>query len=153
MRYEQRRHARFIHADADAVARDAWLRYFEYSIANAVSIADADLVIRKPFDSEVFTELTKSKITAAQNALPVVVRIHLVDKHSAVFPSVTSEVALPITVDVELAHHGPSRKRRFPDCGSDNFAVPRYIARKAGIYRDQASHLYLFEIRDTAWIG
>ena len=47
MFYEQGCHPRFIHADADAIARHAWLRYFKFSTTDAVSIADAHLVIRK----------------------------------------------------------------------------------------------------------
>ena len=77
MFYEQGRHPRLIHADADAVARHAWLGYFKYRITNAVSIANADLVIRKSVNSEVFSELAKSKVVAAQKALPVMVRIQL----------------------------------------------------------------------------
>src|SRR5208337_3422567 len=69
MRNEQGRHPRFIHANADAVARYAWLRYFKFSSTNTVSITDAHLVVRKPFDGKVFSELTESKITAAQKAL------------------------------------------------------------------------------------
>src|SRR6202142_220375 len=88
MRYEQRWHTRLVHADGDAVARHAWLRYFKFSTTDAVSIADAHLVIRKALHREVFSELTESKITAAQKALPVVVRLHLVDKYGAVLPSV-----------------------------------------------------------------
>jgi len=80
MCYEQRRHSRFIHANADAVASHARLCYFKNRITNAVSITDADLVIRKRFDSEVFAELTETKITATQEALPVMVGVHLVDK-------------------------------------------------------------------------
>src|ERR1700690_215785 len=134
MRYEQRWHTRLVHADGDAVARHAWLRYFKFSTTDAVSIADAHLVIRKALHREVFSELTESKITAAQKALPVVVRLHLVDKYGAVLPSVTGEIALRITIDIEFAHHSPSRNRRFPDCGSDRFAVPSDVARKADIY-------------------
>jgi hypothetical protein len=65
MRHEQRWHASLIHADADAVARHAWLRYFKFSTTDAVSIADAHLVVRKSLDGEVFSELTESKIVAA----------------------------------------------------------------------------------------
>jgi hypothetical protein len=115
MCHEKRRHARLVHADADAVARDAWLRYLKFSSANAVSIADAHLVIRKPLHREVFAELTESKITAAQKALPVMVRIHLVDEYGALLPSVTGEIGLRIAVDIEFAHHAPSINWRFPD--------------------------------------
>jgi len=107
MRYEQGCHPWFIHANADAVARHPWLRYFKFSTTDAVSIADADLVIRKSLNGEVFSELAESKIVADQKALPVVVRIHLVDEYGAVLPAVT--------IDIEFAHHSPSINWRFPD--------------------------------------
>ena len=113
--YEQRRHTRFIHADADAVACHAWLRYFKFSTTNAVAIADAHIVISKSLDGEVFAELAESKITAAQKTLPVTVRIHLVDEYGALLPTAPGEIGLRITVDVEFAHHSPSINWRFPD--------------------------------------
>ncbi len=115
MFYKQRWHPRFIHADADAVARHARLRYLKFSVPNAVPIADADLVIKKTLDREIFSKLAESKITAAQKALPVMVGIHLVDKYGAVLAAVTGKIGLRITLDVELAHYSPSRHRRFPD--------------------------------------
>jgi len=42
------------------------------------------LVIQRPLPREVFAELTESKIVAAQEALPVMVRIHRVDKYGMV---------------------------------------------------------------------
>ena len=44
---EQSCHARFIHANADAVASYARLRHFKYRVTNAVAIANADLVIEE----------------------------------------------------------------------------------------------------------
>jgi hypothetical protein len=134
MCYEQGCHPRLVHADADAVARHAWLRYFKYSATDAVSIANADLVIGKSLNREVFSELAESEIVAAQEMFPVMVRIHLVDEYGAVLPAVTGEIGLRITIDIELAHHSPSRNRRFPDCGSDSFAVPCHVAWKTDIY-------------------
>jgi len=86
MFYEQGWHPRFIHADADAVARYARLCHFKYRVTDAVSIADGHLVIRKSLDGEVFSELAESKIVAVQEALPAMVRIHLVDEYGAVLP-------------------------------------------------------------------
>jgi len=108
MRYEQGCHPRFIHANTDAVARYARLCDLKYRITNAVSIADADLVIKKSLNGEVFSELAESKIVAAQKALPVMVRIHLVDEYGAVLPSVARQVGLRITLNIEFAHHSPS---------------------------------------------
>ena len=115
MRYEQCRHPRFIHANTDAVARYARLRYFKFSTTDAVSIADAHLVIKKSIDCEVFPELAEGKIVAGEKALPVMVRIHLVDEYGAVLPSVTRQIGLRIAIDIQLAHQSPSINRRFPD--------------------------------------
>jgi hypothetical protein len=104
MRYKKRWQTRFIHPNTDAVARHARLRYFKLRRTDAVSIADADLVIKKSLDGEVFSELAESKIVAAQGALPVMVRIHLVDEYSAVLPAMTFQIGLRITIDIELAH-------------------------------------------------
>jgi hypothetical protein len=115
MCYQQRWHSRFIHANADPIARHPWLRYFKYRTTDAVSITDVHFVIRKSVDGEVFPELAENKIVAAQKALPVMVRIHLVDEYGAVLPAVTGEIALCITIDIEPAHHSPSINWRFPD--------------------------------------
>jgi hypothetical protein len=115
MGYEQGCHPRFIHANADAVARHAGLRYFKYRTTDAVSVADAHLAIRQSLDGEVFSELAESEIVTAQETLPVMVRIHLVDEDSAVLPSMTGEIGLRITIDIELVHHAPSINRTFPD--------------------------------------
>ena len=134
MRYKQRRHTRLVHTDADAVARYAGLRYFKFSITDAISIADAHLVIRQSLDGEVFSELAESEIVATQKALPVMVRIHLVDKYGAVLPAVTRKIGLRIALDIELAHHSSSINWGFPDRRPDRFAVPYHVARKADIY-------------------
>jgi hypothetical protein len=107
--------SRFIHANTDAVARHAWLRYFKFSTTDAVSITDAHLVIRKSLDGEVFSELAESKIVATPKALPVMVRIHLVDAYGAVLPSVARQIGLRIALNIESAHHPPSINWRFPD--------------------------------------
>jgi hypothetical protein len=60
-------------------------------------------------------------------------RVHR-KKNGALLTAVTGEIGLRITIDIELAHHSPSRDRRFPDCGSDRFAVPCHVARKADVY-------------------
>jgi hypothetical protein len=115
MCYEQGCHPRFIHANADAVARYARLRDFKFSITDAVSIADAHLVIRKSLDGKVFSELAERKIVAAQKALPVMVRIHLVDEYGALLPTMTSDIALRIALNIESAHHSAPIDRRFPN--------------------------------------
>ena len=68
MCYEKGGHARFIHANADAVACHARLRYFELSAADAESIADADLAIRKSINGEVFLRMAEDKAATSEEA-------------------------------------------------------------------------------------
>jgi hypothetical protein len=134
MCYEKRRHTRFIHADADAVARHARLCYFKFSTTNAVAIADADLVIRKSLDGEVFSELAKDEVIPSENAFPVVIGVHLINKNGALLPTVTAEIALRIANNVGLAHHLSSLNWTFPDRGTDSLSVPCHVARQTDIY-------------------
>jgi len=59
---KQCRHPRLIHADANAVARYARLCHLKYRITNAVSITDANFVIRKALHCEVLAELAETEI-------------------------------------------------------------------------------------------
>ena len=71
MRHQEGRDPRIIHANPDAIAGHAWLRHLEQRIADAIPVADADLVIRKALDREVLAELAEGKIVAAERALPI----------------------------------------------------------------------------------
>src|SRR5258706_395995 len=73
MFYEQGCRPRFIHANTDAVARYARLCHFKYRITNAVAIANADLVIRKLLNSEVFSELAEDEVFTSEKAFPVLI--------------------------------------------------------------------------------
>jgi hypothetical protein len=61
------------------------LRNFEQSAADAIAIADADLAVGEAFHREVLSELPECEIGSLQFTLPIVIGIHLVDKHSPVF--------------------------------------------------------------------
>src|SRR5262245_9112276 len=131
MCYEQGGHPRFIHANADAVARYARLCHFKRRITNVVSITNADLVISKSLNSEVLAELAKTKIIAAKEVFPVMVGIHLVDEYGALLPSVTGKIRLRVTINIEPAYHPPPLGRKFPNRGSDRLAIPTHFAWKA----------------------
>ena len=131
---EKSRHPRLIHADANAEARYSRLRYFKFSIADAVSISDADFAVVQTFDREVFTKLAEDKITAAKKLLPVAVRIHLVHEYGAILATVPIQVGLPVANDIQLAHHLPSFNGTLPDGSAHSLAVPRYVAWKPDIH-------------------
>ena len=101
---EQRGDARVVHADPDAVAGDARLGDLEDGGADPVAVADADLVVAQPLDGEVLAELSVDEVVPAELALPVAVRVDLVDEHGALLAAVPGEVALAVAVDVEPAH-------------------------------------------------
>jgi hypothetical protein len=134
LRYEQGWHPRFIHANTDAVARNARLRRFKYRVTNAISIANTDLTVSEPFNSKVFSELAEDKVVASEEALPVVIGIHLINKNGALLPTMPGEIALPIAGNIELAHHCSVRHWRFPYPGADRLTVPHHIAWKTDIY-------------------
>ena len=55
---QQAGHLRLTQANADPVAGDSRLRYLKHCPANAVAVADADLVVTKALDGQVLAELT-----------------------------------------------------------------------------------------------
>jgi hypothetical protein len=100
LRYEQGRHPRFLHANADAVARYARRRHFEYRITDAVAIADEDLVISELLNREIFSELAEDEVIPSEKAFPVVIRIHLIHKNGALLPTMTGEIALAVADNI-----------------------------------------------------
>jgi hypothetical protein len=134
MCYEQGWHSRFIHANADAIARHSGLCHFEYRVTNAVAIPNANLVVREFLNSEVFSELAEDEVVSSEKALPVVIGVHLIDKNCALLPTMTGEIRLRVADNIELAHHPAAFHRRFPDRGTDSLTVPCHVAWKANIY-------------------
>jgi hypothetical protein len=134
-------HARLVHANAYAVAGYPGLCHFEHRLADAVSIANADLVVGKSFNRKIFSELAETEIIALKEMLPVVVRIHLVYEHGTLLPTVTGEIGLCIAVDVQPAHHPSILNGKLPDRCSHSCAVPCDLARKTDIEREQSGHL------------
>jgi hypothetical protein len=119
MRHEKRRHTRFVHADADAVTGDAGLGDLEESGADAIAVADADLVIGEAFDCEVFAELTEGEVISAELLFPVAIGFGLIDEDGALLASVACEIALAVAVDVETANQAAALNRSLPDRGVD----------------------------------
>ena len=130
---EQGWHARFVHANADAVACYAGLRHFKCRITDAVAIANADLVIRKSLNGEVFAELAKNEVFTSEKAPPLMIRIRLINKNGALLTTMTGEIGLGVANKIELAHHLSSLNGTFPDCGTDSLTVPCHVAWETGI--------------------
>ena len=88
VRDEQRRHRGLVHPDPDAEARHAGLGDLESRLADAVAVADADLVVGEALDREVLAELAVGEVVASELPLPVAVGIDLVDEHRAMLAAV-----------------------------------------------------------------
>src|SRR6516165_10360512 len=80
VRDQQCGHLRLVHADPHSVAGDARLRHFEQSAADPVTIADANFLVRQTLDGEVFSKLTIDEIAPTEPALPIVIRLDLIDE-------------------------------------------------------------------------
>jgi hypothetical protein len=98
---QQSRHPGLIHTYAHAVAGHTRLRHFKQRPTDPIAVANADLAIGQPLHGEIFSELPKGEIAPIQFTLPVVIRIHLVDKHGAVLSTVTGQITLCVAIDVE----------------------------------------------------
>ena len=133
MRDQQSRHPGLIHSYANAVAGHTRLRDFEHSAADAIAIADADLAVGQAFHREVLSELPECEIGSLQFTLPVVIGIHLVDKHSPVFSTVTGQITLCVTIDVEPPNQAPSLHWLLPHGRVDSLPAPRDLAGKTHV--------------------
>jgi hypothetical protein len=90
--------------------------------------ADAGLAVGEAFHRKVLPELPEWEIASLQFALPIVIGIHLVDEHGAVFSPVTGEITLRVAIDVEPPDQAPSLHRILPHGRVDGHAAPRDLA-------------------------
>ena len=110
---EERRHARLVHPDADPIAGDPRLGDLEHRRADAIPVADTHVVVAQPVDREVLAELAEREVVTLQLALPVTVGLELVHEHRTLFAAVPFEIALPVALDVQ-APDRPAGRRPLP---------------------------------------
>jgi hypothetical protein len=126
------------------VTSHARLRHLEQSATDAVSVANAHLLVREAVDREVLTELSIGEIVPAQLALPMAIGVDLINENSTVLAAMPSQVSLPIAIDVEPADQARALNRRFPNGGVDGLPLPGDILREAHVYGKQARrHFHL----------
>ena len=141
---EQRGDARVVHPDADAVAGDPRLRDLEERGPDAVTVADADLVVVQSVDGEVLAELPVDEVVALELALPIAVRVDLVDEDGALLAAVSRDVALSVAVDVELAHAARTGDGILEDAREDGLSLPCDVLGHADIDGQQGAHAFRF---------
>ena len=134
MRNKQRRHLRIAHANANAVASHSRLRHLEYRATDPITIADADFIIWKAVNGQVFAKLSVLEVVPLKVLLPVSVGVELIDHHCAMFSAMSLQVTLAIAIEIETARHQPSRHRLLPDSGANHLALPLDVARQTYIH-------------------
>ena len=88
MAHQQRGQLGLAEPHADPVAGDAGLGNLELRLADAVPVADADLVVGQAVDGQVLTELSIGQVVAPEVLAPVLVGLDLVDEHGPLLAAV-----------------------------------------------------------------
>src|ERR1700677_2339182 len=137
MAHQQYGQFRLAKPHAYPVAGDAGLGDLELRLADAVPVADADLVIEHAVYGQVLAELAIGKLSAPEVLPPVLVGLNLVDEHGPLLAAVALRVALAVAVDVEAAHHPRPGDGRLPHTRVNGLAMPRHVLWHPDIDRQQ----------------
>ena len=97
-------------------------------------VADAHLLVGQALDGKVLPELSEHEVMAVELTLPVMIGLHLVDEDRPVFSSMSGQVSLPVTIDVEPAHHPPTLNGFLPDGGAHRLTVPGDVAGQTNVH-------------------
>ena len=147
VRHQQGGHPRLVHPNADPVARHPRLRDLEQRAADAIAVADADLVVRQAVHGEVFAELPEGEIAAAERVLPVPIGVALVDHHGTMLAAVAAEIPLPVSRKVQPPDDAAARNRTLPDAGVYGLAAPLDVLGQADVDSEQSCHEHLTRLR------
>jgi hypothetical protein len=134
MRDDERGHLRIIHSNSEPVAGDAGLCHLKDCIADSVPVSNADLTIRQTVNGEILSKLSVLEIVPAEFALPIPIRVELIDHHGTLFAPMALEIPLAIAIQIQSASNDTVRYGLLPNCGADQLALPFEFTRKADIY-------------------
>jgi hypothetical protein len=126
-----------VHANAQPVTSDTWLRHLEQRTADSVAIADAHFPVGQAIDRKVLSELPVGESVATELALPMTVGIKLIDADRPVLAAASGKIALPVSIDVEPPHHASSLDRRLPNGRMDSLRPPFDVAWQADVHGNQ----------------
>jgi hypothetical protein len=116
------------------------LRDFKDGGADLVAVADADLVVAQPFNREVLAKLSVDEVVSAELSFPVPLGVDLIDEHGPLFAAVAGQIALAVTVDIELAHAARADDGVLEDAGEDGLPLPGHVLRHADVHGDERAH-------------
>src|SRR5215831_19454104 len=132
---QQCRHPGLVHPDANAIAGNARLSDFEQCVADLITIADANGIVRQSFDREILAELSVDEVGPLQLLLPMTIRFDLVDEDGALLAPVPGQVALTVSIQIQPADTATAPHRILPDRGVNSATLPLNVARKSDVHR------------------
>jgi hypothetical protein len=121
--YQQFRELRHVHADAEFEARHSRLRHLDDRSADAVDVAEPDVLFEQSLGGEVLAELPEDEVGPAQFSRPRRAVLERVDVNSLVESPVDAEVSLAVAIEVESAQGDAACDRLLEDAGGDGPAA------------------------------
>jgi hypothetical protein len=106
----------------------------EQRVANLITVADAHGIIGQVFDREVLAELSVDEVAPLQVFLPIAIRFDLVDKDGALLSSMSGQVALPVSFQVQPADPAAAAHRILPDSGVYRAPPPLDVAWQSDVH-------------------
>jgi hypothetical protein len=116
------------------------LRDLKYRTADSVPVSDADLIVRQTIDSEILSELSELKIITPEFALPISIRLDLIDHHGTLFATMTLKICLAIAIKIQSPSKNTMRYGTLQDRGTNKLALPFNFAWKTDIDGQEFRH-------------
>src|SRR3569833_930668 len=135
---QQRRHSWLVHPKANPKAGNPRLRNLEERAANSIAVPDAHRIVGQSFDCEILTELPRGagivEIGPLQLRRPIAIRLELINNDSPLLTAVASQIALPVSIQVQPARMTAAGHWTLPDCRVHRATVPLDVARKTHVH-------------------
>jgi hypothetical protein len=101
------REFRVLHLDPEPEAGNSRLRYFDQSTPNTKNVAYVNLVFWHALNREILSKLRKAEIAPTELTLPVLVVLDGVDAGRFVDSTVTFEIHLLVSFQIQCPKHDP----------------------------------------------
>jgi hypothetical protein len=99
-----------------------------------ITVADAYGIVGQSFDGEVFAELSVDEVGSSQLLLPVTIGFDLVYEDGALLASVSGEITLTISIQIQPTNPTAAMHGVLPYCCVHSATLPLDFARKANVH-------------------
>jgi len=101
------------------------------------TVAEIYRVLEQALGREVLAERAEREILAGQLFLPIRIVFDGIAINGFVFAAMDGKIGLAVTVQIELAESDGASDGFFEDAGGDDAVMPRDLAGKADVDRDE----------------